>query len=261
MLLTVNIGNSNIRFGLFNNKYNDTKCMVSWIIKKIHYRSLYGYISLFKNAYKKHNISNDLINEIVIGSVVPSLTEKIKKSLKFIHNINPLIVNRYSTSSIKHSSHELGTDLYANAVAANKLYKKHTFILIIDFGTAISLTCINNKYRKFNGIIIVPGVKISLKALIKNTFQSLKIKLKKPKNLFGKDTKTCIQSGIIYGYLSMIEGLIDRININLKKKCLVIATGGLSHIYTPLTKKIDIEDKLHTIIGLKILHFFNKKKY
>ncbi|WP_185877131.1 type III pantothenate kinase [Blattabacterium cuenoti] len=257
MLLTINIGNSSIRFGLFNNNY-DLKCNFSWIINSNPHRSLDEYILLFRNIYQQYGINLRSIQNIVIGSVVPSLTNIVEQSLYEIHKINPLIVNRYSSSPVKHNSHQLGTDLYANSISAYTLYNhQNTTSLVVDFGTALSLTCIS-KNGVLQGIIIAPGVNSSLIGLIGNTAQLSQIELKKPPSILGQHTETCIQSGIIYGYLSMVEGLINRVNKELKTNCFVIATGGLSHIYTPLTNKIHVKDKLHTIKGLKILFHWNK---
>ncbi|WP_185872127.1 type III pantothenate kinase [Blattabacterium cuenoti] len=257
MLLTINIGNSSIRFGLFNNNHYNLKCNRSWIINSTPYRSLDEYILLFRNIYHQYGILSQLIQNIVIGSVVPPLTNIVEQSLYEIHKIKPLIVDRYSSSPIKHYSHQLGSDLYANAIAAYTLYNNNkNTTLVVDFGTALSLTCIDTN-GILKGIIIAPGVNSSLTALIGNTAQLSQIELKKPPSILGLYTETCIQSGIIYGYLSMVEGLINRVNEELKTNCFVIATGGLSHIYTPLTKKIHIKDKLHTIKGLKILFDYN----
>ncbi|WP_341651407.1 type III pantothenate kinase [Blattabacterium cuenoti] len=257
MLLIINIGNSSLRFGIFDNNYN-LKCNCSWIINSTPHRSLDEYIFIFKNIYHQYGIFSKFIQNIVIGSVVPSLTNIVKQSLYEIHKIKPIIVDRNSSSPIKHYSHQLGTDLYANAIAAYTLYKnKNTTYLVVDFGTALSFTCID-KYGHLQGVIIAPGVNSSLNALIGNTAQlSRNIKLKKPPSILGQYTETCIQSGIIYGYLSMVEGLINRVNQELKTNCFVIATGGFSHIYTPLTKQIHITDKLHTMKGLKILFHWN----
>ncbi|WP_185850282.1 type III pantothenate kinase [Blattabacterium cuenoti] len=256
MLLTINIGNSSLRFGLFNNNYN-LKCNCSWIINSNPHRSLDEYILLFRNIYQQYGVISKLVKNIVIGSVVPPLTNIVEESLYEIHKIKPIIVDRYSYSPIKHYSHQLGTDLYANAIAAYTLYKNNT-TLVVDFGTALSLTCVD-EYGFLQGVIIAPGINGSLSALIRNTAQLSQIELKEPSRILGQYTEECIQSGIIYGYLSMVEGLINRINKELKKNCFVIATGGLSHIYMPLTKKIHIKDKLHTIKGLKILFHWNNK--
>ncbi|WP_185849132.1 type III pantothenate kinase [Blattabacterium cuenoti] len=255
MLLTINIGNSSLRFGLFDNNSN-LECNCSWIINSTPHRSLDEYIFLFRNIYQQYGIFYKFIQNIVIGSVVPTLTNIVEQSLYEIHKIKPIIVDRNSVSPVKHHSHQLGTDLYANAIAAYTLYNNKNTTLVVDFGTALSLTC-TDKYGKLKGVIIAPGVNSSLIALIGNTAQLSQIELKKPTSILGQYTETCIQSGIIYGYLSMVEGLINRVNQELKTNCFVIATGGLSHIYTPLTKKIHIKDKLHTIKGLKILFHCN----
>ncbi|WP_185873219.1 type III pantothenate kinase [Blattabacterium cuenoti] len=255
MLLTINIGNSSIRFGLFKN--NNLKCNYSWITNSNPIKSLDEYTFLFKKMYKKNNIFLNKIKYIVIGSVVPPLTKRILQSLEEIHGFNPLIVDRNSISSVKHNSNQLGTDLYANAVASHEIYKQ-TATLIIDFGTSLSLTCID-KNGKIKGIIIAPGINTSLISLTNNNKELSKIEFEKPPTVLGKYTKFCIQSGIIYGYLSMIEGLIEKVNKEIGIKCFVIATGGLSHIYSPLTNSIHVNDKLHTIKGLKILFNFNYK--
>ncbi|WP_185861012.1 type III pantothenate kinase [Blattabacterium cuenoti] len=256
MLLTINIGNSSIRFGLFDNNSN-LECNCSWIINSNPHKSLDEYILLFRNIYQQYGIIPKLIQNIIIGSVVPPLTNIVEQSLYEIHRIKPIVVDRNSASPIKHDSHQLGTDLYANAIAAYTLYNNNkNTTLVVDFGTALSFTCID-QYGVIQGVIIAPGVNSSLTALIGNTAQLSQIELKKPPSILGQYTETCIQSGIIYGYLSMVEGFINRINQELKTNCFVIATGGLSHIYTPLTKQIHIKDKLHTIKGLKILFHWN----
>lgn len=250
MLLIVNIGNSNLNFALF--KIENSECIKSWIISNNLLRTLDEYFILFQSIYKQYNIKISFIQDIVIGSVVPCITNIIKKVLYQIHNIRPIIIDRYTPSSIIHKSHELGTDLYANAVASHYLYNKRTN-LVIDFGTALSITCVD-KFGLLKGVVIAPGINISLNALINNTAQLSQIELKQPKNVLCLESQSCIQSGIIYGYLSMIEGLINKINYELNTLCFVIATGGLSHIYSPLTKKIHILDKLHTMKGLVVLY-------
>lgn len=256
MLLIVNIGNSNLNFALF--KINNYECKKSWVISNNILRTFDEYFILLKSIYKQYNININNIINIIIGSVVPSITNIIKQVLYKIHKIIPIIIDRYTPSCIKHTSDQLGTDLYANAVAAHILYKKTS--LVIDFGTALSMTCVDN-FGILKGVVISPGINISLNALINKTAQLSQIELRKPKKVLCLQSQSCIQSGIIYGYLSMIEGLIDKINNELNTFSLVIATGGLSHIYSPLTKKIHILDKLHTMKGLIFLSNKNINKF
>lgn len=252
MLLAVNIGNSNIRFGIA--KGFDVK--KSWTINTKPYKTTDELFCLVKNSYKQYKIDKKSIENIVIGSVVPHQTRIVCNALEQIHQIKPLVVDRNSKSGVTHHSNQMGTDLYANAVAANYFYKGKK--IIIDFGTALTLTGIDEN-GNFLGVVIAPGVITSLKALIGDTAQLPDIEIKEPKSVLGKDTETCMQSGIVYGYVGMVEGLINRIIESLGEKCFIISTGGLGHLFKPLIPKIDIDDKWHTLKGLCILFEQNKK--
>ncbi len=249
MDIVINIGNSSIRFGFFKND----KCKCSWIINSKIERTNDELISTIKRQYKQHKLNSEKlksVKNIFIGSVVPNLTNQVCRTLEKIHKIKPIIIDRNTSSLVKHNSNELGTDLYANLVGAYEINKKQS--LIIDFGTALTISAVDNN-GKILGVTITAGVNTSLQALIKNTSLLPDIELIPPQKVLGLDTISCIQSGIIYGYLAMVEGLIDRIKKEIGADTFVIATGGLCHIFESLTDKIDKTDKLHTIKGLYIL--------
>ncbi len=252
MLLAVNIGNSSIRFGIFKGD----ECIYSWIINSKAERTEDEFFALFKGYYLQYKIEEADIRKIVIGSVVPKHTEPVCTALEKIHRFPPFLVNRDTPSSIHHESNQLGTDLYANAVGAYERFKKKC--LVVDFGTALTLTGIDHD-GKMLGVVIAPGVNTALQSLVGNTAQLPDIELVAPKTVLGLETVACMQSGMVYGYLSMIEGLIDRIKNEIGEDTLVIATGGLCHIFEPLTDKINYTDKLHTIKGLKALYDLNHK--
>lgn len=251
MILAVNIGNSNIRFAIGENH----KELTSWTVNTKPFKTKDEFYFIFKNMYEQYGATPQDIKGIVIGSVVPHQTPIVAEALEKFHHIKPVIVDRNTPSKVTHKSNQMGTDLYANSVAANELYEGNK--LIIDFGTALTVTGISAD-GEVKGVIIAPGVITSLKALVGNTAQLLDIELKEPKQVLGKDTVTCMQSGMIYGYLGMVEGLIERAKKEVGEDALVISTGGLGHIYQPLTDKINIDDKLHTIKGLYILYEQNK---
>ncbi len=250
MLLAVNIGNSNIRFGI----YEGDICNSSWTINTKPYRLVDEHYIMFKNIYTQYNVGVDKVTKIVIGSVVPSQTLPVKEALERLHNCTPYIVDRDTPSVISHHSKQMGTDLYANAVAAHISYTGKK--VIIDFGTALTFVGVDEE-GKIMGVIIAPGVNTSLDALIGDTAQLSDIVLEKPKSILGKDTQTCMQSGMIFGFLSMIEGLVERIKNEYGQDIQVIATGGLGHIYAPLTDKINTFNRLHTLDGLKKLYLDN----
>lgn len=246
--LVVNIGNTNIRFGVFENE----ECQTSWVINTKPYRTKDEFYSQFKLFYQTYEVKANDFEKIIIGSVVPQLTTIVSNALQKIHDLEPVLVNRATPSRVVHSSQQMGTDIYANLVAAHHLYDTAKKKIIIDFGTALTVSCVNED-GAVQGVIIAPGIITSLNALVGQTAQLPEIELVPPKNVLGNDTVSCMVSGMVYGYLGMVEGFIERVNKEVGSDCLVIATGGVSHIYKPLTDKIHIGDKLHTLKGLYIL--------
>lgn len=246
--IVINIGNTNIRFGIFEND----ECQSSWVINTKPYRTSDEFYSQFILFYQTYGIRLEEFEQVIIGSVVPQLTNIISSALQKIHNIEPILVDRKTKSGVKHSSNQMGTDIYANLVAAHHRYPEDKNKIIVDFGTALTVSCIAGNGHVL-GVIIAPGIITSLNSLVQQTAQLPEIELVPPQSVLGNDTVSCMTSGMVYGYLGMVEGLIQRINKEVKDDCLVIATGGVSHIYTPLTEQIHIADKLHTLKGLYIL--------
>lgn len=245
--IVINVGNSNIRFGLFDNE----NCDISWVINTKPYRTSDEFFAQFSVLYQSYKIDPKKIDKIIIGSVVPQQTHEISKAIEKIHGKKPVFVDRNTPSQVNPKSKQMGTDIYANLVAANSLYPGKKKI-IFDFGTALTASCIDEKGETL-GVIIAPGIITALNSLVHDTAQLPEIELVKPKSVLGLDTVSCMQSGMVYGYLGMVEGFIDRINNEVHDDCFVIATGGVSHVYKPLTEKIHVADRLHTLKGLYFL--------
>ena len=245
--IVINIGNTNIRFGLFD----DDNCDISWILNTKPYRTSDELQMQFMMMYQTHKIEAENIDKIIIGSVVPQLTHDISRAIEKIHGKKPVIVDRTTHSEVQPKSKQMGTDIYANLVASHYLYPGKKKI-ILDFGTALTASCIDEKGETL-GVIIAPGIITSLNSLVGQTAQLPEIELVKPKRVLGLDTVSCMQSGMVYGFLGMVEGFIDRINDEVHDDCFVVATGGVSHVYKPLTDKIHVADRLHTLKGLYIL--------
>ncbi|WP_346983769.1 type III pantothenate kinase [Chryseobacterium sp. POE27] len=245
--IVINVGNSNIRFGLFN----DDNCDISWVINTKPYRTadeLYVQMMLLYQTYK---IEPKEIDKVIVGSVVPQLTKVMSAAIRKIHDISPVIVDRNTPSGVQAKSKQMGTDIYANLVAAHNMYPDRKKI-VLDFGTALTASCVAENGETL-GVIIAPGIITALNSLISQTAQLPEIELVKPKTVLGLDTVTCMQSGMVYGFLGMVEGFIDRINDEVEDSCFVVATGGVSHVYKPLTDKIHVMDRLHTLKGLYFL--------
>lgn len=245
--IVINIGNTNIRFGIFSGD----NCDISWVINTKPYRTSDELSVQFLTLYQHYKVETEKVEKIIIGSVVPQLTQDISRALEKIHGKKPILVDRTTPSEVIPKSKQMGTDIYANLVSAHHLYPGKKKI-IIDFGTALTASCLAENGETL-GVIIAPGIITSLNSLVGQTAQLPEIELKKPKTVLGLDTVTCMQSGMVYGFLGMVEGFIDRINEEVKDECFVIATGGVSHVYKPLTEKIHIADRLHTLKGLYFL--------
>ncbi|MDQ1159822.1 type III pantothenate kinase [Chryseobacterium sp. SORGH_AS 447] len=245
--IVINIGNSNIRFGLFN----DDNCDISWVINTKPYRTADELYVQMLMLYQTYKIEPKEISKVIIGSVVPQLTKVMSSAIRKIHHISPIIVDRNTPSGVQAKSKQMGTDIYANLVAAHNMYPDRKKI-ILDFGTALTASCVAESGETL-GVIIAPGIVTALNSLISQTAQLPEIELVKPKTVLGLDTVTCMQSGMVYGFLGMVEGFIDRINDEVSDDCFVVATGGVSHVYKPLTDKIHVMDRLHTLKGLYFL--------
>ncbi|MGL6037604.1 MAG: type III pantothenate kinase [Soonwooa sp.] len=245
--IVINIGNTNIRFGLFD----DDNCDISWVINTKPYRTRDEMYAQFLMLYQTYKIEPKSIEKVIIGSVVPQLTSDISSAVEKIHGKKPVLVDRATPSGVQAKSKQMGTDIYANLVAAHHLYPAKKKI-VLDFGTALTASCVTETGETL-GVIIAPGIITSLNSLINQTAQLPEIELKKPKSVLGLDTVTCMQSGMVYGFLGMVEGFIDRINAEVNDDCFVVATGGVSHVYKPLTEKIHLADRLHTLKGLYFL--------
>lgn len=245
--IVINVGNTNIRFGLFD----DDNCDISWVLNTKPYKTTDELYVQFLMLYQTYKIEAEKIDKVIIGSVVPQLTKVVRSAIKRIHQNEPIIVDRNTPSEVIPKSKQMGTDIYANLVAAHHLYPDKKKI-VLDFGTALTASCISESGETL-GVIIAPGIVTSLNSLVGQTAQLPEIELKKPKTVLGLDTVSCMQSGMVYGFLGMVEGFIDRINNEVMDDCFVIATGGVSHVYKPLTEKIHVADRLHTLKGLYYL--------
>jgi len=230
MILTIDIGNTNIHWGIFD---NDNLLKES----KISTRD-YGELFLIKNNFDK----------VIISSVVPYLDKKIKK---FFDNALFVSADNVPLNLKVSNPEQVGADRLVNAVAVWKLYG--TPAIIIDFGTAVTFCCIKGQGDYLGGLI-VPGVDLSLKSLHLNTAKLPFIKFEQPNALIGKDTNEAIQSGIYYGYIGLIANILKELEKNMPKGVSVIATGGYAESFSDCLNQYDpIIDPFLTLKGLNIL--------
>ena len=257
MLLVCDIGNTNIVFGIFKNDLLTFQFRISTRINRSS--DEYGVILL--TLLREFDISRDNIDDVIIASVVPPLTFHIENSFRKYFQIEPIsinsdfdlgIINKYDLPS------QVGLDRLVNAVAGFTKYKKA--LILIDLGTATTLDVISSKGEYLGGVII-PGITISKEALANNASKLPKVDIQVPPSVVGKNTDHSIQSGLTYGYASMIDGLITKISKEYKDESFrVIATGGLATIIYNISENIDELDKDLTLNGLNIIYKRNKIK-
>jgi len=241
MILAVDIGNTNIVTGI---KKED------WYTGRIE--TVLGEPASFYQSKIKEWLSpvgSDKIEQVVVSSVVPSLTPVILETLDLVTKISPILIGQkvYDQLPISiENKNEIGTDLVCNSLAAFNLFKSDC--MVIDFGTALTFTVILD--AKIVGVNIAPGIKTALKSLTTNAAQLNDIPLELPDAIIGKNTTTALQSGILWGYVGLVERMIERIEAEVGKPLKVAATGGLSHVLEPLKDKFDVVDRNLTLEGI-----------
>lgn len=250
MILAIDIGNSNIVIGCIDG--NDI--LFTERISTNPLATDLEYASTIRTALVMYDIDKSRIDGAIISSVVPSVTGTLKRAVEKFSGIKAKIVGpgiKTGLSIAIDNPAQLGSDLVVDAVAGINYYPLP--LIIIDMGTATTLSVIDESGSYLGGLI-VPGLAVSHDSLISRTSQLPKVAFECPRRLIGKNTVECLKSGLLYGGASQIDGLIDRINEDLGKKCTVVATGGLAGIVIPLCKsKIIIDDAL-LLKGLNIIY-------
>lgn len=255
MLLAIDIGNTNIVFGV-NDK---DKWINSWRIQTDPLKMADEYDVIFRSLISAGKVSLNNIRQIVISSVVPSLVHTFLDMLKDISpNAKIILVGpeNYSKLPIKIlNPYQIGSDLVCNALAA--FHKYGNLTTVIDFGTALTFTTIG-KNSEIIGVAIAPGLQTAVSALAGNTAQLPQIHLIPPPSVLGENTIHAIQSGIIYGFTGLVDSIIERTEAEINEKLTVIATGGLCTVIAPLTKHIKTIEPLLTLDGLALINTYYK---
>lgn len=249
MLLVVDIGNTNIVFGVC-----DEKSIIDyWRIKSDLYKTADEYGFIFTEALRQVNTGIHEISGAIVASVVPSLTAIIKRMINRYFKIQPFIVDENTQSGLKicyDKPGDVGADRIVNAVSAFTLYGGP--VIIVDFGTAITFCAVSSKAEYLGGVI-VPGISISMDALTRNAAKLSGVPLEVPEFVIGRNTIASIQSGVIYGYAGLVDAIIDRMKMEMEGEPYVIATGGQAEVIVPHTRNIKEINPMLTLEGLRII--------
>ncbi len=257
MIIAADIGNTSVSIGVFS---GDTLVFKSKL-GAVKTRSADEYAVLLLGVFQKNNVSISQIESAVLLSVVPTLTHTLTQMFESF-GIKTLIVGAGIKTGLNirtETPGSLGADIVAETVAAIQIAK--TPLIVVDLGTATTLTVINEK-GELCGCIIAPGVKISLDALTEVCSLLPEVSLSEPKQLLGKNTEDSINSGIVWGNTFMLDGFIDKIReeYGFENTSSVIATGGLADLIIPFCKNEMIYEPNLTLKGLNHLYKINNKR-
>ncbi|MCX5813389.1 MAG: type III pantothenate kinase [Proteobacteria bacterium] len=254
MLLVIDIGNTNIVFGV----YKGDKLVNHWRLSTIVHKTVDEYAILINSLLYIDKIKLSEIDSAIISCVVPPLLIPFEIFCGRYMGIKPIVIGpgiKTGMPILYENPQEVGADRIVNAVAG---YDKHkTALIIVDFGTATTFDYITPK-GEYVGGAIAPGIMISLEALFERAAKLPRIELIRPKNVIGKNTVNAMQSGISYGYVSLVDGIVKKIQEEVKTNPYVIATGGLANLIFKNSGSIDEVDEFLTLDGLKILYERNK---
>lgn len=251
MLLTIDVGNTNITFAVFKNE----KIIADWRISTLSNRTSDEYAALLTPLFIEKELEFNNIDGVAISCVVPSTLEalvrfsnkhlKVEKPVVLSHDLKLPMAIKYFPAT------DVGADRIANAIAAHAKYGGK--IIVVDFGTATTLDAVDEDGNYLGGAI-APGIQISLEALFSRAARLTGVELTSPEKAIGDTTSLSLRSGIIFGFAGQVDALVERFEEEMGKDVTVIATGGLAEIISKHSKKIKYQDDLLTLEGLRLIY-------
>jgi type III pantothenate kinase len=254
MLLCIDIGNTNITFGLFKGK----ELGPSWRIRTIHDRMPDEYGILMDQLFCNRGHRPDQVTGIVVASVVPPLTPTFEQVCRDYLGREPLVMDVGIRTGVRiryDNPWEVGADRVADAAAVRALYSLPA--CVVDFGTATTFDAISAEGDYLGGAI-APGIGIAAQALFERTAKLHRVELTRPPSAIGRNTTHSIQSGLLFGYVGLVEGMVARFREELGEDMHVIGTGGLAETIARETDVLEVVDPWLTLKGLRIVWELNQ---
>jgi type III pantothenate kinase len=252
VLIAVDAGNTHTVVGLFQGE----DLTDHWRIATNAARASDEHALLLAQFLAQHGSDFDDVSGMVVSSTVPRLTAVLRTLAERYLRVSPVVLEtgtRTGMPILYDNPRQVGPDRIANAVAAWDRYGGPT--IMVDFGTATTVDAVSAKGEYLGGAIL-PGIEISLDALFARAAALSWVELVKPRRVIGKTTAESVQSGVLYGFASAVDGLVTRFQAELGP-CTVVSTGGLAELLTPLTETIAHHEPWLTLRGLRLIHAMN----
>ncbi len=254
MLLAIDIGNTNIMLGV----YNGENLEMWWRISTNRNQTEDEYGVIIRNLFQQNGLQAECITSMIMSSVVPPLRFPLTKMAEKYFHLSPLIVGpgvKTGLNIVMDNPREVGADRVVNAVGGIELYGGP--LIIVDFGTATTFCAISEK-EEYVGGSIAPGIGISTEALFQKAAKLPRVEVVKPRRVIAKDTISSIQSGIYYGFVGQVDGIVKHMIKEVQQKPFVVATGGLAGLIAKESETIEEVNYFLTLEGLRLI--FNKNE-
>jgi type III pantothenate kinase len=259
MILVIDVGNTNIVLGAYDND----NLIADWRLSTDSKRTADEYGIQVTQLFLQKKLDPSHVNGVIISSVVPNIMYSLEHMIRKYFQMEPIVVGPGVKTGINikyDNPKEVGADRIVNAVSAHDIYKRA--VIIIDFGTATTF-CAVTKDANYLGGTICPGIKISLEALVERAAKLPRVELVKPSSVICKNTVNSMQAGIIYGYIGQVDYIVSKMKREMKEfgedEPLVIATGGLSKLIAQESKSIDVVNPFLTLEGLRMIYHKNNE--
>ncbi|MFP5205527.1 MAG: type III pantothenate kinase [Acidobacteriota bacterium] len=253
MLLALDVGNTNTVLGIYRLEGEKPELIAHWRITTHRAQTVDEYGVFFVNLFEMHGMSPSQVHHIIIASVVPPVDSTLRQVCEQYFNVQPMFVEPGIKTGMQmriDNPTELGADRLCDCVAAYELYGGPC--IVVDFGTATKFEVISEKGEYLGGAI-APGLGLSADALFARAAKLSRVEIKRPPKAIGTNTITHLQSGLYFGYIGLVDGILERILTETAGKPRIIATGGLARMIAPDSRYIHEINDMLTIEGLRIL--------
>jgi type III pantothenate kinase len=254
VLLAIDVGNTNTVLGAFEG----AELRQQWRVETSHSRTSDEWGILLRQLFDASGVQAAQVDAIAVSSVVPPLAFALERMSTRWFGVKPLFVGpgvKTGMPILYENPREVGADRVVNAVAAFARWR--TGLVVVDFGTATTFDAVSPKGEYLGGAIC-PGIGISMEALFRNAARLPRVEFARPPQVVGRNTVASIQSGLVYGYVGLVDGICDRMAAELGWKPKVVATGGLAALVAGLSKAISEVDEHLTLEGLRLIYEMNR---